>query len=102
MALQPLLTGIGDASGNGLTVVANSITGILHYEISSPSQVNIELYDLRGALVNTPLREYQSAGQYEINWPRKNDQGQVLASGMYFYRITAGDAICSGKVVLVK
>ncbi len=104
VALTPSLSGIGETvnTGDGLSVVANSITGILHYEIAKPSQVRIQLYDVRGALMNTLVHEYQIAGQYEISWPRQNDQGMVMASGMYFFRISAGHAVRSGKVVLVK
>ena len=104
VAMVPSLSGVGEGfpSGDGLTVLANASTGILQYEIANPSQVSIQLYDLRGALIKTLVREYQAAGQYEINWPRKNEQGQVMASGMYFYRIIAGDAFRSGKVVLIK
>jgi len=102
--MQALLTGVGDGpnTGEGLSVVANSTTGVLHYQITSDNQVNVELYDLRGALVSTLVQEYQSAGQYEINWPTKNDQGFLLASGVYFFRISAGEAVRSGKVVVVK
>ncbi len=104
VAMNPLFSGAAGnpRAGDGLTVFANSITGILHYEITKASRVNVELYDLRGALTSTLVQEFQSAGQYEIAWPRTNGQGQVMASGMYFYRITAGDAVRSGKVVLVK
>ncbi len=104
VALVPSMSGVDSnmATGDGLSVFANSITGILHYEIAHPGEVSIQLYDVRGALMNTLVREYQAAGQYEINWPRQDDQGQTMASGMYFYRIIAGDAVRSGKVVLVK
>ncbi len=89
-------------AGDGLSVFVNTTTGVLRYEISNPSQVNIDLFDLRGALMNTLVREYQSAGQYEVAWPRKDNQGQTMASGMYFYRIMAGEAVRRGKVVLLK
>ncbi len=104
VAMLPLVSGVAGnyPAGDGLSVIANTITGVLHYEISNASQVSIQLYDLRGALMNTLVREYQPAGQYEVSWPRMNDKGQVMASGMYFYRITAGNAVRSGKVVLVK
>ncbi len=103
-AMVPLLSGVGDNNpgGDGLSVLVNSSTGVLHYEITNPSQVNIELFDLRGALMNTLVEEYLSAGQYEVTWPRKDQQGQTMASGMYFYRIVAGEAVRRGKVVLIK
>lgn len=104
VAMQALLTGVGGGPnfGDGLTVMANSITGTLHYEIAQASQVNIKLYNLRGALMNTLVREYQAAGQYDVSWPQMNNKGQAMSSGMYFYRISAGDAVRSGKLVLVK
>ena len=102
--MVPLLSGVSDnnPTGDGLAVSVNSSTGVLHYEITNPSQVNIELFDLRGALMNNLVKEYQSAGQYEVTWPRKNQQGHAMASGMYFYRIIAGEAVRQGKVVLIK
>lgn len=104
VAMVSLLSGVGPGpnQGDGLTVKANSSTGRLHYELANPSQVNIEIYDLRGALMNSLVQQYQAAGQYDVQWGWKSDQGQDMPSGMYFFRISAGDAVRSGKVVLVK
>jgi hypothetical protein len=104
VAMQPLLTGLDDGSGDlgGLSISASSGSGTLEYELPAAGQVKIELYDVRGALVSTPISSFHEAGHYEINWPRQNSQGQTLASGMYFFRIQAGGDTSGGKLVLVK
>ncbi len=104
VAMQPLLTGLDDGSGDlvNLSISTKSSSGTLQYELPTAGQVIIELFDMRGALVSTPVSSFHEAGRYEIPWPRQNNQGQTLASGMYFFRLQTGGSTRGGKLVLVK
>jgi len=46
--------------------------------------------------------EHQSAGHKAINWDGKDDRGNELASGVYFYRIQAGDFTDAMKMIMMK
>jgi hypothetical protein len=74
----------------------NPITQI-QYEMKSPGQVNMELFDIRGAKVRTLINEQKPAGSYEFTF-----NGSQLSSGVYFYRMTANGFTKTRKLVLMK
>ena len=57
----------------------------------------VKVYDMLGREVATLLDETKAPGKYQVSW----DAGG-LASGIYVYRLTAGDFVQSRKMVLVK
>jgi hypothetical protein len=72
-------------------------TAIIKYDLPKDVKVNIKVYDLLGRLVKTLINEYKKAGYYEEKF-----DGTNLASGVYFYRIEAGNFVDSKKMVLIK
>ncbi len=64
--------------------------------------VQIKVYDILGNEVITLVNEYKSAGYYQINWNGKNNTGDKVTSGIYIYRIVAGNFIQSKKMILLK
>ena len=42
------------------------------------------------------------AGEYQMQWDGRNDAGNNLGSGLYFYRISAGDFVKNRKMILLK
>ncbi|KXK55917.1 MAG: peptidase S8/S53 subtilisin kexin sedolisin [Chlorobi bacterium OLB5] len=74
----------------------NPITKI-NYSLPRAVKVNIQVYDILGRLVKTLVNENKDAGNYEVQF-----DGTGLASGVYFYRIEAGEFKDSKKMVLVK
>ena len=61
------------------------------------SIVTLKVYDVLGNKVTTLVNEEKSAGTYEITWHTEN-----LPSGVYFYRLQAGDFVETKKMVLMK
>ncbi len=75
----------------------NPITKI-KYDLPKNVNVTIKVYDLIGREVATLVNnELKTAGRYEVNWNAMN-----YASGVYIYRIQAGDYVSTKKMVLVK
>lgn len=74
----------------------NPLTKI-NYSVSQNITVTLKVYDILGRLVKTLVNEYQNAGNYTVTF-----DGSGLASGIYFYKIEAGDYVQSKKMVLVK
>ncbi|TFH65256.1 MAG: T9SS type A sorting domain-containing protein [Candidatus Zixiibacteriota bacterium] len=79
----------------------NPITAI-RYSLHRPSQVSITVFNVLGQEVKTLESGMQSAGTYETTWDGTNQAGQEVASGIYFYRIKAGENIETRKMVLLK
>lgn len=69
----------------------------IKFSIKSNRWVKITIYDLLGKEVSVPVNQYKEKGEYSLEF-----NGSNLASGIYFYRIEAGDFVESKKMVLVK
>jgi aminopeptidase N len=74
----------------------NSVTKI-EYRIGVKSFVNIKVYDIKGGEVTTLVGEVKSPGIYETEFDAAG-----LASGIYFYRMQAGEAVSTQKMILMK
>ncbi len=77
-------------------------TTIISYAIPTKAEVTISIYNVLGQEIAVLNQGQQSAGQYSVTWNATNSQGQPTASGMYFYKITAGNFTASRKMVLLK
>ena len=74
----------------------------IRYEIKHPSKVTLKIYNLLGQEVRTLVNKQQSNGIHFVVWDGKNERGQMVGSGVYFYRLQAGDFMKTRKMVLVK
>lgn len=69
----------------------------INYDLPVSGHVSLKIYDLVGKEVMTLVNEIQNAGRYSATF-----SGVNLASGMYFYKITAGTFTVVKKMVLIK
>lgn len=69
----------------------------IQFSIPQRNTVTLKIYDLLGREVKTLVNTELSAGTYSFQWNAEN-----LASGMYFYRITAGNYTSTKKMILLK
>ncbi len=74
----------------------------IEYAISNPEKVNIKIYDINGRLVKQLLNEYRNTGEYSVTWDGKDNYGNLVASGNYFYQISSDDFVQSKKMILLK
>ena len=72
------------------------------FSLSTPSDVVLEIFDVAGRKVTTLVDGQLPAGPYNAEWNGYSDGGERVASGVYFYRLTAGDRETSRKMVLLK
>ena len=79
----------------------NPIT-TLHYDLPEHSYVNVTVYDMLGREIRTLVNSTQDAGFKSVRWNGRNDMGQTVSAGMYFYRIQAGSFSKVQKMVLLK
>ncbi len=74
----------------------------IRYSIPETGNVSINIYDIEGNLISTLLNNKQSPGTYEVTWNGKNKQGTLVVSGVYFYKIQAGNLSKVSKMLLLK
>lgn len=69
---------------------------------SANKQVRLVIYNLLGEKIATIINEPLAAGKYTYKWRGANQDGETVASGVYFYRLTVGDQSQTKKMVLLK
>ena len=77
------------------------------YQLANASNVQITIYDTRGILVRTLALGHQSGGDYTgrnsaAYWDGRNQLGESVASGLYFYTLTAGDFTATRRLLIKK
>lgn len=74
----------------------------IRYGLPQASQVQLNVYDLRGQKIVTLIAGQQSAGWHTVQWNGLNDSGQQVSTGVYFYRLVAGEYVETRKMVVMK
>lgn len=77
------------------------------YALAEASPVSIAIYDTKGQCIRKLDLGYQNAGYYLTResaayWDGKNESGEKVSSGIYFYTIQAGDFATTKKMVITK
>jgi hypothetical protein len=72
------------------------------YSLKDAGRVTINIFNVLGQNVKTLVDEYQAAGEYTAIWDGHDDDGNSVGTGVYFYRIKAGDFSDIKKMVLMK
>ncbi len=80
----------------------NPVTTISYDIPAGGANVNISIYDVSGRLVRELVHEHRQAGVSSVQWNGEDDRGQRVSSGVYFYRMRAGDFVETKKMVLLK
>lgn len=70
---------------------------VISYSIPRRENVSIKIYDILGNEAASLVNKKQDAGNYSIEW-----NGEGFASGVYYYKITAGDFVETKKMILLK
>ena len=79
----------------------NPVTTI-KYALPERSRVRIEVLNILGQRVKTLVNSEQAAGRYTIAWDGTDSHGTPVATGIYFYRLKAGDYVDTKKMMLLK
>ena len=66
------------------------------------THVTLSIYDVEGKLVVTLVDGVLSDGPKSIHWDGRDSYGKLARSGVYFYRLTAGDKLLSKKMILIR
>ena len=77
------------------------------YQLAKPAEVTLHIYSVNGALVRTLALGHQPVGMYQARsraayWDGKNAMGETVASGVYFYTLSAGNFTATQKMLIRK
>jgi hypothetical protein len=79
----------------------NSST-VIDFVIPTQTHVTLDIVNILGQTIRTLVNNDEPAGNYRAIWDGMDDHGQMAASGIYLYRIKAGDYNQTRKMILVK
>jgi len=77
------------------------------YRLAQSGEVKIQVFNMRGQLVRDLSPGYQPAGSYlnrcrAVYWDGRNEAGERVSSGTYFYRLQTNGFIATRRMVIVK
>jgi hypothetical protein len=76
----------------------------IRYSLNNARAENTRLivYNSLGQIVRTLVDAKQPAGEYQVPWDGKNNSGQQVASGIYYYQLTSGEMQSVQKMILIR
>jgi uncharacterized protein YdaT len=80
-------------------------TTMIRFSIPARSPVDLKIYDVRGRLVKSLLTSdsgAMAAGMHEVVWDGRDNNRRTVASGVYFYRLSAGERSATRKMVMLR
>ena len=95
--VTPEAYALGDAYPNPFNAQTN-----IEFSLPTEGHALLTVHNSKGQLVSTLVNEFMSAGSYRADWDGNNVGGQIVAGGMYFYRLKVGDFEQTKKMTLVK
>ena len=74
---------------------------VIPYQLPTAASVRLEVFNVLGQRVATLVDGVQEGGFHSVHWNAIDAAGQAVSAGLYFYRLTAGAAEATGRMVLV-
>lgn len=74
----------------------------IEFDLPQAGRVELAVYNILGEKIRILIDEILPAGSHCVEWDSRDDSGQVVASGIYFYRLSAEADVLSRKMMLVK
>lgn len=77
-------------------------TTTIEYQIQKNDFVTLKVFNSLGQLVKTLVNEAKQSGEYSVIFDGKNEKGQTVSSGAYYYQLQVGDFISQKKMIQLK
>ena len=104
---DPVLYHVRDPGGRAQVVLQHQISTVHVADQIDPGNVRVNVVGridipYLAPEVLTLVDELKEAGQYSVNWNGLDENGRRVSSGVYFYRMSAGDFTAVRKMVILK
>ncbi|MDP4220676.1 MAG: FlgD immunoglobulin-like domain containing protein [Bacteroidota bacterium] len=84
-------------------VITNSGVTTIHFSIAESQNVSVRIFDMLGKEVRSLVSgETFAAGENQINWDGRDNTGSLVASGAYYYQVTAGENMQTVKMQVAR
>jgi flagellar hook capping protein FlgD len=74
----------------------------INYSLPSSEHVTLDIYNIQGQKVRTLVNQVEGPGDHTVEWDATTDAGSQVATGIYLYRLTAGDQTVTKKMSFLK
>ncbi|MFQ5498996.1 MAG: T9SS type A sorting domain-containing protein [Candidatus Zixiibacteriota bacterium] len=74
----------------------------INFDVPARSHVTLDVFNVLGQRVISLVNEDLAASSYTVDWDGRSEGGEAVASGVYFYRMEAGDFVQTKKMMLLK
>ena len=74
----------------------------IRYDLYGPTDVTLAVYNELGQQVRMLVRDQQPVGNYWVEWDGRDDAGRAVSSGVYFYRLKAGNEVQTRRMMMLK
>lgn len=88
---------LGQSNPNPFSTSTN-----IEFTLQEKSMVKLDIIDVFGNVVTTLINAEQTSGTHPVSWNGTDAQGNLVASGTYIYRLSAGNNVLYGKMTLSK
>ena len=75
---------------------------VIEYSIASDTDVSLNIYNVAGQAVKTLVKGARQKGNYKVTWDGKDNDGNMVVSGVYFYKLRTKDFVATRKMVLFR
>ncbi|MDD4791385.1 MAG: FlgD immunoglobulin-like domain containing protein, partial [Candidatus Cloacimonetes bacterium] len=72
------------------------------YALPKSGKVRLDIYNLKGQLVNTLVNQDMEAGVHSVVWNGTDKNKRAVASGVYFYRLSSPESSKTKRMLLMK
>ena len=77
----------------------NDLTTI-NYTLNNSSNIQLDIFDLTGKMIKTLVNEFKNTGKHKVTWDARDNYGNSVPCGIYFYRLKTGSSIQTKKMIL--
>ena len=74
----------------------------IRFDLPSPGKVTAKIYNIKGELVRSLIQEQMNSGSFMVQWDGKDDNGQNLTSGVYFFKLSTAKFSATRKLLMIK
>jgi hypothetical protein len=108
--IPPRPTAVGEAASqtaDGFALAQNipnpfNAATTLSFRLAAPSYVKLAIYNASGQGVRTLVDGVRPAGAHQLKWQGRDERDRAVASGLYFYRLQAGESTQIRRMLLLK
>lgn len=93
----PIITSLKSAYPNPFNPDTN-----IQFQLAESNHVRIDIFNNKGQIIKQLYNTYTEAGNHSVLWDGKDSYGNICSSGVYFYRMQAGEFVQSKKMMLIK